>query len=83
MDPGEVASELLTKVVDTINRQTSYQNQIASLNNQILELEGTLKKEKEEKERILKSYNDLVKQGGDKVIRFPTIGSILSARDKR
>lgn len=83
LNPGEVAAELLTRVVDIINKNRSYQNEIARLKEENLELEGTVKKEREEKERILRAYNDLVKQGGMTRDRFPSISSILTAREKK
>jgi len=62
LNPSEVAADLLSLVVDRINRDSNLNNQIVSLNNQISELKGSLKKEREEKERILRNHNRIVQQ---------------------
>ena len=76
LNPSEVAADLLSLVVDRINRDSNLNNQIAALNNQIFELEGLLKKESEEKERILRVHNKVVEESRYKI---PKIEEIVSA----
>lgn len=77
--PEAIAAELLRAVVDRINESTNYVSQLDSLKLQILDLEVSFRKERDEKERVLKAHNECVRQSNG---RMPDMKSILAAMER-